>query len=287
MIFVPITAFSHPTGNMITVGNNVLWSYINPIDDPNHKACIMIWRKNSKPKIFLQSEYYASDFILYKNNSDIYIIERRYLQTTQDFEIRVLKTKINNEPKVIWNWSKDKWRVGEGGFFMPSDNQIVFAKYPEVYCLYKGKEPIKHPFELQKPINRLKAVENNQFLLTDENTCWLLNQKGKILKTWNNLLDDKVENAPLNRNQIFDVDYHNGELLIAYWGKRSFETISINGERNVIYQLENPFTPHWVAFLGDEKLLFSSKLIFNGSTPKPYLVLLNEKNDKKVIWNEQ
>lgn len=287
ILFVTISAFAHPTGNMISVGKNVLWSYIDPINDIEHHACIMIWRVGSQPEILIKSEFPASDYMLYKKEDYVYIIERRFIQSTETFQCRILKMKVAEKPVEIWSWFKDDWRVGEGGFFMPNDNQIVFARYPKVYCLEKGEEPVEHHFEVQKPINGLKAVENNQFLLTDDNTCWLVNQKGKILKTWNDLLEDKVENAPLNRNGIFDIDYYNGELLMAYWGKRSFETISNAGERKVICQLEQPYAPHWVAFLGNEKLLFSSKLIFNGSTPKPYLILLKGKNDKKIIWNEQ
>ncbi|MEC3907510.1 hypothetical protein VOI54_10810 [Tamlana sp. 2201CG12-4] len=286
ILFTSLATFAHPTGNMITVGDNVLWSYINPIDDPNHKACIMIWNKESKPKIFIQSEYTASDFMLYNNLDEIYIIERRHLQTTQDFEVRVLKTTINTEPKVIWNWFKDEWRIGESGFFMLSDDKMVFGKFPKIYCLEKGKKPLKY-FEFDQPINRIRAVENNQILLLNSNDCYLTQQNGTILKQWNKLIDNDVKNAPLNRNQIFDIDYKNGKLLFAYWGKRSFELIDESGKKQTIFQQKEPLTPHWVAFLGHEKLLFSSKLIFDGSTPKPYLVLLEEKNGKKVIWKVQ
>lgn len=278
--------YAHPTGNMITVGENVLWSYVNPIDDPNHKACIMILGKGSKPKVFIQSEYSASDYMLYNNQDEIYIIERRHLQTTQDFEIRVLKTTINTKPKVIWDWLKDEWRIGEGGFFMLSDNQMVFGRYPDIYMLKKDRKPLKY-FEFDQPIKRIRSVENNNILLLGDNDCYLVQQNGTILKEWHKLTDNNVEHAPLNRNQLFDADYRNGKLLFAYWGKRSFELVNEKGNHQIILKQTEPFTPHWVAFLDNKKLLFSSKLVFDGSTPKPHLVLLNEKNDKTVIWNAQ
>lgn len=286
LIIKSLSVLAHPTGNMITVGDKVLWSYINPIDDPNHKACVMIWNKDSQPKLFMESDYPASDFMLYNDQDEIYIIERRHLQATQDFEVRVLKTTIGTKPKVIWNWFKDEWRVGEGGFFMLSDNQMVFGKYPEIYSLKKGKKPLTY-FEFNQPIKGIRAVENNQILILNDNGCYLTQQNGKILKQWHKLIDNDVKNAPLNRNQIFDADYKNGQLLLAYWGKRSFELVNEKGVQKTIIQQTEPFTPHWVAFLGNEKLLFSSKLIFDGSTPKPYLVLMNDKNDTKVIWNVQ
>ncbi|WP_242203179.1 hypothetical protein [Aestuariivivens insulae] len=284
LLIQTLPMFAHPTGNMITVGDHVLWSYINPIDDPNHKACIMIWDKGSKPKVFIQSTYSASDFMLYNNQNEIYIVERRYLQATQSFEVRVLKTTVDTTPKVIWNWFKDEWRIGEGGFFMLSDNQMVFGKYPDIYTLKKGEKPITY-FEFDHPIKRIRPVQNNQILLLGDNGCYLVQQNGTLLKQWPKLIDTNVKNAPLNRNQIFDADYKNGKLLFAYWGKGSFELVDENGNHQTVLKQEKPLTPHWVAFLDNDMLLFSSKLVFNGSTPKPYLVLLNTKNHKKILWS--
>ncbi|MEQ9467123.1 MAG: hypothetical protein RLN88_06890 [Ekhidna sp.] len=279
-------AFAHPTGNMIVIGDNVLWSYVNPINDPNHYACVMIWTKGSQPKVFVQSEYAASDFMLYNKQNEIYMIERRFLQASDEFHIRVLKSTIGSQPKVIWDWFKDDYRIGEGGFFMLSDDQMVFGKYPEIYSLKKGEQPATY-FKFDQPINKIRAVEHNQILLLSDNTCYLVQQNGNILKQWNDLIDQKVENAPMNRNQVFDADYSKGELLLSYWGRRSFDLINANGKRQIILQQSDPYTPHWVAFWNKEKLLFSSKLIFDGSTPKPHLTLLTEQNNQSLIWNIQ
>ncbi len=173
LLIQTISALSHPTGNMITVGDDVLWPYIYPIDDTNHKASIMIWNKNSEPKIFLQSEHSASDFMLYNNNDEIYIVERRFLQTTQSFEVRLLKTTVNTQPKVIWNWIKDDWRIGEGGFIMLNDNQMVFARHPEIYSLIKGEKPKKF-FDFDQPIKRIRAVAPNLILLMNDSACFMV-----------------------------------------------------------------------------------------------------------------
>lgn len=286
MLFLTTYALAHPTGNMVAIGENVLWSYINPINDLNHYACVMIWTKGSQPKVFIQSEYAASDFMLYNNQNEIYIIERRFLQAFDEFQIRVLKSTIGSEPKVIWDWFKDEYRIGEAGFFMLSDNHMVFGKYPEIYSLKKGEQPTKY-FDFDHTIKRIRAVEHNQILLLGDNSCYLVKQNGNILKQWNDLIDQKVENAPMNRNQLFDADYSNGELLLSYWGRRSFDLIDANGNRQIILQQTEPLTPHWVAFWNKGKLLFSSQLIFDGSTPKPHLILLSEQNKQRVIWSIQ
>lgn len=286
LIFLTSYVFAHPTGNMVTIGENVLWSYINPLNDPDHHACIMIWTKGAEPKVYMQSEYAASDFMIYSKHNDLYIIERKFTQTSAEFQVRVLKAKIGEKPRVIWDWFQDNYRIGEGGFYMFSDNQMIFGKYPNIYSLKKGEQPTRY-FEFDHPIKRIRAIEHNQILLLGDNTCYLVQPNGKIIQQWNDLIDQKVKNAPMNRNQVFDADYSNGQLLLSYWGRRSFDLINSNGERKIILQQAVPLTPHWVAFRNKEKLLFSSRLIFDGSTPKPLLTLLDEQNNQRVIWSTE
>ena len=269
---------------MITLGEHVLWSYINPINDPTHYACVMIWKKGTQPKVLLQSAFPASDFMLSTKNDEIYIIERKFLETSDEFHVRILKTSIGKEPTVIWDWFKDEYRIGEGGFFMKSDTHLVFGKYPNVYSLEKGAQPTKY-FQFTHPINRIRMVENSQILLIGDNSCYLVKHDGSIIRQWDKLIDENVKNAPLNRNQLFDADYANKELLISYWGKRSFELIELNGKRHVILQETSPVTPHWVAFWNQGKLLFSSKLRFDGSTPKPLLTLIDHHNNQTKVWS--
>ena len=268
---------------MITVGKHALWSYVSPIDDTQHHACVMLWSLGSKPKILLKSNSPASDYMFSANGDHIYIIEQRYIQHSDTFEIRIFKTRIGGEPVEIWGWFEDKWRIGDGGFFMLSEDEIVFGRYPGIYSLKKGKEPAKH-FDFYTTIKKIRKIANNQILLLGENGCWLVEGNGKIIKQWNNLIDLNVDNAPLNRNHIFDVDYKNGELLLAYWGKRTFEIINDKGIKRTIMEQREPLVPHWVSFYGDDKLLFSSKMLFDGSTPKPNLVLYKSDKEYRSIW---
>lgn len=274
---------AHPAGNMITVGDHVLWSYISPVEDVNHYACIMSWKPGKTPEVLIRSEFEASDYMLYNNKNEVYIIERRFLQSNQKFKIRVLKFNLGEKPFQIWDWFEDSWRIGESGFFMISEHQMVFGSYPNIYSLVKGEDPVKY-FDFRSPVNRIRMVVNDQILILGKDTCWLVNRHGGILKKWDDLLSDVVTNPPLNRNQIFDMDYVNGELLLANWGQRSFDRIDDKGIRKTIIQQKEPLAPHWVAFYGKKKLLFSSELIFDGSTPKPALYLFEEEKDLLTVW---
>ena len=282
--FVP-DILAHPTGNLIVAGEHVLWSYVNPIDDPNHHACIMLWQKGSEPKPFITSEFEASDFMLYNRADTIYIIERRFIQRSLKFEIRILKTGVGEKPEQLWDWFEDRWRIGEGGFFMNNDDEIVFGSYPSIFKLKKGNEPTSY-FDIGKVIKSVRFISENELLLLGDGKCWLTDNRGKIIQQWENLTPDSVQNAPLNRNQIFDADYQNGELLLAYWGNRSFDLIDVEGRRSRIVQQQEPLAPHWVAFFGEKKLLFSSKIVFDGSNPKPHFEMFLPDSHLVNIWTK-
>jgi hypothetical protein len=277
-------AIAHPTGNLVSAGKYLLWPYVSPIDDPDHHACVMIWQEGTDPEVLLRSEHPASDFMLSSRGNEIHIIERRYLPSSQTFEIRVMKMTIGEHPVVMWDWFLDEWNTGEGGFYMPSDEQIVFVKYPHLYIRSKGEAPVRH-FEPGTAVKRLRALPGDQLLLLGDSDCWLTDLRGTILRSWSGLLEPEVEDAPLNRNQIFDADYRNGELLLAYWGRRSFDLIA-GGTREVLVQQREPLTPHWVAFHGDRACLFSSTLIFDGSNPRPFLTLRGPGGDDEVVWED-
>lgn len=274
---------AHPTGNMIVVGDHVLWPYVCPVEDSGHHACVMRWSEGKEPEILMRSSYTSSDFILYQKNGQIYIMERRYHSSTQNNEIRILKSSLDEKPVEIWPWTELELRIGEGGFIMISDDEMVFVSYPDVYQIKKGGDP-KPYFDFSEPVKRLRAQGNRQLLLLGDGKAWLTSQNGEVIEYWNNLLLDDVNNPPLNRNQVFDIDYQNGELLLAYWGNRSFDAIHSNGQRKTIIQFENPITPHWLTYFGDKKILFASALIMDGSNPKPHLLMQNEENKIKKIW---
>lgn len=146
---------------MITLGEHVLWSYINPINDPTHYACVMIWKKGTQPKVLLQSAFPASDFMLSTKNDEIYIIERKFLETSDEFHVRILKTSIGKEPTVIWDWFKDEYRIGEGGFFMKSDTHLVFGNIQMCIVWKRGTAHKVLPvYSSYKYVEWLKTVKS-------------------------------------------------------------------------------------------------------------------------------
>ena len=200
-------------------------------------------------------------FVLYAKEDIIYIVESRYNRTEDLFETRILKATLDSDPVTIWPWFKDKWKIGSNGFLMGSDTQVIFAHYPNVYCMDKGEQP-KIYFDINDSINKIRPVGNQKILLLSDKNCWLTDQKGTLLKSWKDLPEQHISNAPMGRNTMYDVAYQNGKLLMAYWGKRSFELIDQDGNRKTLKQCKPEWIPHWVSFYGDKALLFSSFMDF-------------------------
>ena len=271
----------HPTGNMISFGEYVLWPYIDPIDDPGHHACVMKWSIGSEPEIIHRSDYEASDFILYSNGSVIYILERVFSQTKQRHQFRILQMGADFNAIVIWDW-RDDIRPGEGGFYMITDDEMVYVEYPDVFYLHKDEPPVLC-FEFNEKVKSLKKVDSDLLLLLGEEHCWLTDESGNMLQEWKSIKERNVVDAPLHLNMIFDVDYERGNILIANWGNRTFDLIDNKKMKSSIQHLKSPLAPHWVLFHQGKLMLFASRLLDGGSPPLPSLWMYDS-NELIPIW---
>ncbi len=274
---------AHPTGNMILSNGSLYWPYIDEISDKNHYACVMKWDKTNKPKVVLKSQFPASDFMLFDKSNQMFIIERRFVQTEDKFKIRLLKLSIDDTVSEVWGWIEDKWRVGEAGFYIDESNNLLFAKYPNMYKMDKDLN-VSLIFESQNPIKKVRNVDSDKLLLFLGDEIWLTDVRFNLLKKWKTLIDTTVTDSFLGMNSVFDADYINEKLVYAYWGKRTFELIDSLQKREVLLQTNNPFIPHWVAIDNDVFYLFSSNLSMHGDTPRPYLIQY-DKGIIKEIWS--
>ncbi len=265
---------AHPTGNLCVFQDQAYWSYIEPVDDQEHHACI--WRMDStgKKSLFRQSKYAASDFMLQNADTALYILERRYLSAQDIFELRLFKYNGLGPAKLLWDWFRDPLRVGEAGFKMLSDQELIFVRYPSLYRLKKQGEPQLDP-SISDTLHKMRAVGPNQILFGGDFCAWLRNDEGRLLQDWPLIGDPNADatKAPMGRNSIFGMDYHKGHLLVAYWGKRQFLIYDPKGKSRILLQHKDPYTPHWVCFWDKKALLFASALYWDGRTPEPSLVL--------------
>ncbi len=280
LIGASLGAGAHPTGNMVVAGEYVLWPYVDPVNDPDHHACVMAWKPGSDPEVLLRSEHAGSDFMLYAVDETIWLIERR--NRNDQFEIRLLRMEVGKTHEIIWDWRVDERRIGEGGFFVDDDGSVIFGAYPGIFRLANGSTPEKY-FNFDHPIRRIRRLSGDTLLLLGESTAWLTDKQGRILREWSNLTDPDAPDAPLSRNMLFDIDYREGQLLTAYWGQRRFDLVKRDGSIETVYELEDPLVPHWVAYYKDNVMLFASEIVFDGRNPAPCLSI-REQAGISNIW---
>jgi len=274
---------AHPTGNIVLYQDDVYWPYVWPVDDSEHHACVMKYSEGEEAEVFFRSKYEASDFMLYADSVYLYLLERRYIQSADKFEFRVLRYREGGRPEPWWDWTEDEWRVGEGGFSVESESSILFVRYPEMYRM-KADYSVEKVLSLETAISSMRPISATEILLKTEKGCRLINRTGETLRDWEGLTQKEVSNAPLGRNVVFDADYSEGNLVYAYWGGRTFQTIDANGKRSVLLRVKEPYAPHWVAISEKGYLLFSSAIL-PGQNLKPSFQLITWEGEVRSIWS--
>lgn len=276
--------WSHPTGNMMVVGEQLLWSYIYPLDDAAHRACVMVWEEGLGARPWLLSEHASSDWMIAPKDSEaVYLVERYYDAGRDGHKVRLLEAALGGEPVEIWPWEVDTHRMGEGGFAVLADGRVLFARYPNIYVKEQGRAP-KIWRAWSQPVNAIRSLDDGRLLIRSNEEIWLVSAVGDIEQYWGGLLQEVVGDMPFGGNRLFDADFGSAGLWIAYWGQRRFE-LHADGRRSIANQLQNPWLPHAVAATGQGAFLLASSLD-PGHAIRPQLWRWTQ-GDAQLIWSGQ
>lgn len=243
----------------------------------------MVWDDQEGVRPWLTSDHPASDWMMSPTDSNtIFLIERYHDPSRQRHRARLLKATPAGETKILWPWFDDTHRFGEGGFVVLPDGSVLFARYPHLFMMYEGQKPEIWP-GWAKEVTRIKRAGADQLLIQSENDIWLASLSGYVEKHWTNLLEERNGNFPFMGNRIFDAAYDASELWLAYWGKRRFDVVGMNG-RKTIFEFNPPFLPHAVA-AGSQKAFCLASSLDPGNDIHPQLWML-DKQGLQLIWGE-
>lgn len=286
VLFCVYPLSAHPTGDMVTVNNKLLWSYIYPVGDIQHKACVMVWDELSRSRPWLVSSHSGSDWMISPaiDSNSVYLIERYYNNSDDSHYSRLLVSEVEKYPTELLPWFKDDHRFGEHGFVFLNDSTILFAHYPYLY-LFDTDHTIQKITNWKFPVNSIRGLNNGNILILSDSTIWLTDNELTILDTWNNLLEPLDNNPPFGGNRIFDADYNNESLYLAYWGQRRFDKM-VGNLRKTILSFESPWVPHHIAVSNNQVFMLSSTIDpVNTDIIKPSLWLFEEGNFE-LIWGD-
>lgn len=242
-------AAAHPTGNMEFNGEYLVWSYVCPIGNVDHQACLMLWDEEGGSRPWLVSEYSASDWMIAPSTDGYFILAERYFNPSADQHfLRLLKAKPpETEVEILLDWHADEHRFGEAGFVLLPDGSFLFARYPNVYQVKAGEAPqIVEAFNRFGEIGRVRDLGDGTLLLLAGETAWQVTLSGEVINQWSPLLDTSVSNIPFMGNRVWDADLSNEQLNLAYWGGRRLDLVA-GKKREILYQFTGDFLPHAVA----------------------------------------
>lgn len=252
-------AAAHPTGTMLVVDGRLVWSYVCPVEDPGHHACIMVWDEEAGARPWLTSEHPSSDWMMAPApDGEVYLVERYFDQARQANKVQLSKASVGATPELLIPWFDDAHRFGEAGFAALGDGRFLFARYPNLYVLgADGAASIWKAWP--EPVHGLKQTQDGSLLIRGESAAWLATRDGTVVESWTGLLQELGTEPPFMGNRVFDADHADGSLWIAYWGKRRFEVIR-GGARTVVKALAHPWLPHAVATDGRSAFLLASTI---------------------------
>lgn len=282
LLLISLNLMAHPTGSMLENNTILAWTYVCPIDSSNHKACIMLKKTNGSISPWLVSEFNGSNWTMSSSEDDyVYLVESYHDHAKNLQRTKLIKARLAEEPEVLWDWFDDPYQFGQQGFIRYKNNSFLFVKYPHIYIINE-KRQVSIWRKWNKPVSKIKYVSKNKLLVLNDDEVKLISFSGELLKSWNSLSEETSQELPFMGNKIFDVDYKDDELVLAYWGKYRCDKINNDGKRSTLKVFEAPYVPHWV-FLNEKGTYCFASSINPGEAIQPELWLIDEK-DSVLIW---
>ncbi|MBU1621552.1 MAG: hypothetical protein KJ556_16575 [Gammaproteobacteria bacterium] len=245
----------------------------------------MSWEEEAGVSPWLVSSFPASDWMMTPApNGKVYLIERYFDQARQSHKVRLLIASVGATPEELIPWFDDAHRFGEGGFAAMEDGRFLFARYPNLYILNEdGSATVWQKWST--PVMGLRKNQDGSLLIRGESEAWLTTDDGTILKRWSGLLQKLTSEPPFMGNRVFDADYVNDSLWIAYWGKRRFEVIR-GSTRTVVKSFKEPWLPHAVAVDSKSAFMLASTISpGDDSGIRPNLWRIKD-DSLELLWGE-
>ncbi len=264
ILLIPILLFSfyqnaasHPWGGLvIDKEGNIYFSFICPMVDDHHYACV--WKIDPENNI---SKVYTSD----RSPSDI-VLSRTPSRSIFAAERTGQSPNYRNQ---LWNISSSPFKkmlesTGmEGNFIIQAyavsdDGNIYFSKHNEVIEAYSNKI-ISVGFEFNNIQLMELGADGVLFVVADDNLYKLEGSNFNVVAE--NLRDDSPENLPFRgANILFDMSIDkNQNVYLAYYGDRKIIKVSDQGIKTTLYESNAPFSTHGVdVFNGHVYVLESS-----------------------------
>ena len=238
---------------------NIYFTFICPLVDDDHYACV--WKIDDTQKLseFMESAYSPSDIILSRSpDRAIYAAERNNAGTA--LQARLWKLS-DGAKELIIEPTTDEELFFIQAYAVAGNGEVYFARNNQLFK--RDNEgtivEVKLKGETTRIDNLAWGLENKLYIL-DRESIKVMSDEGAITTLAEGLKKDNPENLPFSgANILFDfaVD-ETGNVFVAYYGNRQVLKVSVNGEVSVFLEAEGPWSPHGVDVLNGEVFVLES-----------------------------
>ncbi|GAB5407929.1 MAG: hypothetical protein BalsKO_02940 [Balneolaceae bacterium] len=241
-------AQSHPWGGLvIDEHGDIYFTFICPIVDDDHYACVWKIDSNNELTQILKSSYSPSDIVLSRSNErDIFAAERTGGSPNYNNSL----WRINGHETLEEISSSTNQRLFFIQAFAVSNNGILyFARENKLYS--RDRNNTISEIILPENIGRIQLMElgtSEELYLLAGNNLYLKNKNESLRLIKSDLKEKNPENLPFRgANIFFDMAIDDrGSVYLAYYGDRKVIEVTKDGILSVVLEAKAPWSPHRV-----------------------------------------
>ncbi len=250
---------AHPWGGLvIDAKGNLYFTFICPLVDDDHYACVMKINSASQLEEVLKSRRSPSDIILERtNNYTIYAAERNGSQP--NYSNTLWKLEEGNFSQLLNTSNQDLFHIQS--YSVDESGRIYFAKGNQIWVKENSDSEPELFFESNERIGLLKRSPTGflYFMSGDKIYSYKDGTHSLVAK---NLKKSDPEDLPFQgANIFFDMVIDKNEnIYLAYYGNREVLKLSPSGEVTSILKSEAPWSPHGIDIYDGDLFVLESTI---------------------------
>ena len=252
---------AHPWGGLvIDEEGNIYFTFICPMVDDEHYACV--WKIDTEEELreVLRSGRSPSDIILTRTPDRIIYGAERTGQAPNHLNSLWMISGAENSPLIEPASNSDEFFIQ--AYAVTGDGSVYFARDSRIFIRKPDRQIEELPFETESGRIQLLTVSPNGelYILAGDNLY--KQDANSISLIAENLREDNPKNIPFpGANILFDMAVdRDGNVFIAYYGNRQIIQVYPDGERKVILEAKAPWSPHGVDVFNGEVFVLESTL---------------------------
>lgn len=252
---------AHPWGGLVIDNKgNIYFTFICPIVDDNHYACI--WRLNSINELeeILKSASSPSDFVLARN-ADRIIFAAERSGNSPGYRNTLWQIGYPTPERLIPT-TRDQ-SIFHIQAYAINNKTLYFAEENEIFIRDSLGTVTKLQLEVELPrIDLLEFSPIGELYILAQGTIHILDSDSQPRELVSGLKQSRPENLPFSgANIFFDIAIDENEnVYLAYFGNREVIKISPDGRPSSFLVSEGRWSPHGIDIFNGEVYILESTI---------------------------